>query len=259
MSEYETINAEVGNGIGVLTMNRPESLIAVNEKMAFEIQSVLKNFSRDKDVRCVAITGCGRAFSAGQDLKEISEGTSFSDLFKCRYNPTIILIAEMQKPVAALINGVAAGAGMSISLACDFEIMSESAKLVQVFSRIGLVPDSGASFFLPGLVGRSKAFELAALDGELSADEALKLGIVNCVFHDEKFLDESMKILGQFANGPTKAYSLIKKMLNHSSGASIEESLEYEVYLQEIASRTADAREGIKAFVEKRPPSFRGK
>ncbi len=259
MPEFETVRVAVENGIGRLTLNRPDSLNAFSEKMTTEIQTVLKSFSADKGVRCVAITGTGRAFSAGQDLKEISPGRSFADSLKRRYNPIIRQITGMEKPVVALINGVAAGAGMSLALACDFRIMSSGAKLIQAFVKIGLVPDSGSSFFLPRMVGYAKAFEFAALGSEVSAEEAMRLGIVNRVFPDEKFADESEKILTHFANGPTRAYSLIKKALKHSAESSLEESLEYEAYMQEIAGRTEDAREATKAFVEKRPPDFKGK
>ncbi len=257
--EFETVKAAVENGIGTLTMDRPDSLNAFNEKMTAEMQLVLRSFSADTKVRCVAITGNGRAFSAGQDLKEVSPGASFADSLKRRYNPIIMQITAMEKPVVALVNGVAAGAGMSLALACDFKVMTSSAKLIQAFVKIGLVPDSGSSYFLPRLVGYTKAFELAALGGEVSPEEALRLGIVNRVFPDEKFAEESGRILAHFASGPTKAYSLIKRMLNHSSTSSLEESLEYEAYMQEIAGRTEDAREATKAFVEKRPPSYKGK
>ena len=257
LSEFETIKIEKENGAGKLTLNRPDSLNAFNAIMADEIQTALKAFARDEKVRCVAIAGSGRAFSAGQDLKEITSETSFSDFLKHRYNPIIMLIAGMPKPVVALINGVAAGAGMSLALACDFKVMSSNAKLVQAFIKIGLIPDSGSSFFLMRSVGYSKTFELAALGGEVSSDDALRLGIVNRVFPEEKFLEESQKLLVQFANGPTKAYSLLKRALNFSS--DLDRSLEYETYLQEIASRTEDAHEGIKAFAEKRASVFKGK
>ena len=259
MPEFETVKVAVANGIGRLTMDREDSLNAFNEKMTSEIHSVLKSFSADQNIRCVAITGNGRAFSAGQDLKEVRPGTSFSESLKRRYNPIISRITGMEKPVVALVNGVAAGAGMSLALACDFKIMSSSAKLIQAFVKIGLVPDSGSSYFLPRLVGYTKAFELAALGSELSAEEALRLGVVNRIFPEEEFAKESGKILKHFANGPTKAYSLIKRMLKHSSTSSLEESLEYEAYMQEIAGRTEDAREATRAFVEKRPPSYKGK
>ena len=258
-ADFETIRTEIKDHIGKLTFNRPDSLNAFNGKMTSEIGSALKSFSGDENVRCVAITGSGRAFSAGQDLKEVSQATSFSDLLKQRYNQIIMQITGMHKPVVALINGVAAGAGMSVALACDFKIMRHDAKFIQSFVKIGLVPDSGSSFFLMRSVGYSKAFELAALGEEVSSDEALALGIVNRVFHGENFFDESQKILERFANGPTKAYSLIKKSLNFSSGAHLEKCLEYESYLQEIAGQSEDAKEGIKAFVDKRPSIFRGK
>ncbi len=256
---YETIKTEMSEGIGRLIFNRPDSLNSFNEKMTVEIQSVLKTFSKDHNVRCVAITGNGRAFSAGQDVKELGPETSFLEALKLRYNPIITLISEMPKPVIALINGVAAGAGMSVALACDFKIMNSSAKLIQAFVKIGLVPDSGSTFFLQRIVGRSKAFELAAMGNEILAEDALKLGLVNRVSDEKSFHEESQKILELFARGPTKAYSLIKKALDYSSTAPLSMSLEYEAYMQEIAGRTEDAHEGAKAFVEKRAPHFKGK
>ncbi len=259
MSEYETITVGVRNGIGRLTLNRPDSLNAFNEQMTAEMQLALKELSSAEEVRCVAIAGSGKAFSSGQDLKDLTPGKSFAESLRRRYNPIIRLVTGMEKPVVALVNGVAAGAGMSLALACDFRIMSSGAKLIQAFVRIGLVPDSGASYFLPRLVGTAKAFELAALGEEITADEALRLGIVNRVFSDEIFEEESKKVLEHFSNGPTKAYSMIKKMLKQSAVNSLEQSLEYEAYMQEIAGRTEDAREATKAFVEKRPPAFKGK
>jgi 2-(1,2-epoxy-1,2-dihydrophenyl)acetyl-CoA isomerase len=257
--DFETVQIEIKDGVGRLTLNRPESLNAFNEKATSEIQSALKNFAKDENIRCVVITGSGRAFSAGQDLKEVTPDTSFSDSLKRRYNPIIMLITGMQKPVVALINGVAAGAGMSLALACDFRIMSANAKLIQAFVKIALIPDSGSTFFLPRIIGYARAFELASLGNEISADEALRLGIINRVFPEEGFFNESQKIIEQFANGPTKAYSLMKKAMNFSCGSPLDQSLEYEAYLQEIAGRTEDAHEGVKAFREKRLPVFKGK
>ncbi len=258
-SRYETIILEVSGGIGRLTMNRPGSLNAFNEKMTDEIQSALRLLSENDEVRCVAITGQGRAFSAGQDLKEITPENSFAESLNRRYNPIIKLIVGMQKPVVALINGIAAGAGMSLALACDFRVMSSSAKLIQAFVRIGLVPDSGSTFFLPSLVGYGKAFEFAALGNDITPEEALNLGIVNLVYPDEKFEQEAGSVLQRFASGPTKSYSMIKQMLIHSLTASLDQSLDYEAYMQEIAGRTVDAKEAVRAFIEKRPPRFTGK
>lgn len=259
MREFETIKIDIGDGIGRMTLNRPDFLNAINEKMTAEMQTALKELSADRSVRCVAVTGNGKAFSSGQDVKEIPQAKSFADSLRRRYNPIIRLITGMEKPAIALVNGIASGAGMSLALSCDFRIMSSTAKLVQSFVRIGLVPDSGSSYFLPRLVGYAKAFELAALGEEISADEALRLGIVNRVFSDSKFANESEKILVRFSNGPTKAYSTMKKMLKHSAVYSLEQTLEYEAYMQEIAGRTEDAREATKAFVEKRAPAFKGK
>ncbi len=257
--DFETVTLETGSGIGRLAMNRPDSFNAFNEKMAAEFQLALKELSGDEEIRCVAITGSGRAFSAGQDLKEVQPGSSFSALVRRRYNPIIKLITGMQKPVVALVNGVAAGAGMGIALASDFRIMSSSARFIQAFIRIGLVPDSGSSFFLPRLVGYGKAFELAALGSEVSPQEALNLGIVNRVFPEEVFYQEAQKILDDFAKGPTEAYALTKRMLKRSLGSSLDQSLEYEALMQEIAGRTEDAQEAIKAFIGRRPPVFKGR
>jgi 2-(1,2-epoxy-1,2-dihydrophenyl)acetyl-CoA isomerase len=259
MPQFETVLAAAENGIGKLTLNRPDSLNAFNEKMTAEMQAVLKSFAADESVRCVAITGSGRAFSAGQDLKEVGPGRSFGDSLRRRYNPIIRLVTGMEKPVVALVNGVAAGAGMSLALACDFKVMSAGARMIQAFVKVGLVPDCGSSYFLPRLVGYTKAYELAALGSDITAEEALGLGIVNRVFPDGTFAEESEKILRHFAGGPTRAYSLIKRMLKHSAAASLEQSLEYEAYMQEIAGQTEDAREATKAFVEKRAPVYRGK
>ncbi len=258
MRDFETISVEIGEGIGRLTMNRPDSLNALNDKMTTDIQIALKELSADRSVRCVSITGSGRAFSSGQDLKEASQLKSFADSLRKRYHPIIKLVTGMEKPVIALVNGVAAGAGMSLALSCDYRIMTSSSKLIQAFVRIGLVPDSGSTFFLPRFVGYAKAFELAALGEEISSEEALRLGIVNRVFPDNKFVAESEKILARFASGPTKAYSTIKKMLRHSAVYSLEQTLEYEAYMQEISGRTEDAKEATQAFIEKRPPVFRG-
>jgi len=259
MYEFETIKAEIKEGVGKLTLNRPESLNAFNEKMTSEVQSALSNFARDENIRCAVITGNGRAFSAGQDLKEVESDTSFSDSLTRRYNPIIVLISRMQKPVVALINGVAAGAGMSLALACDFKIMSSTAKLLQAFIRVGLIPDSGSTFFLSRSIGYSRAFELASLGNELCADEALKLGIVNRVFSQEEFKEGSEEIIQRLVKGPTKAYSLLKKAMNFALDHDLESTLEYEAYLQEIAGRTEDVNEGVKAFTEKRLPVFKGR
>lgn len=259
MLEFETIQYAVGNGIGRLTLNRPDSLNAFNDKMAAEMYTALKELSADRSARCVAITATGKSFCSGRDLKELSPGKSYAELLRHRYNPIIRIITGMEKPVVALIGGSAAGAGMSLALACDFRVMSASARLRQDFIDVGLVPDSGSSYFLPRIVGYAKAFELAAFGEEITAEEALKLGIVNRVLPDNKFDEESGKILRRFSDGPTKAYSFMKKMLKHSAVYSLEQTLEYEAYMQEIAGRTEDAREATDAVVQKQTPTFKGR
>ncbi len=259
MDDYRTIKVVSEAGGATLFLSRPQFLNAIDEEMGSELQTALKLLSHDEKVRCVAITGEGQAFPAGQDVKEIREGTSFGELVRKRYNPVIKLMIQMEKPVVAVVNGIAAGAGTTLALACDFRIMSSSAKLIQAFVRIGLVPDSGSSYFLPRMVGYARASDLAALGDEISSEEAMRLGLVNRVFAAEKLADESRKLLDRFSKGPAKAYALMKRSLNHCSTASLEESLDYEAYMREIAGRTANAREGIKAFVGKRAPSFDGK
>lgn len=259
MLEFETIKFAVSEGIGRLTLNRPESMNTFNDKMAAEMYTALKELSADRSVRCAAITGIGNSFCSGRDLKELSHGKSFAELLRHRYNPIIRIITGMEKPVVALVCGTAAGAGMSLALACDFRIMTASSRLRQDFIDAGLVPDSGSSYFLPRIIGYAKAFELAALGEEITAHEALRLGIVNKVFADSKFDEESEKILERLSNGPTKAYSFLKKMLKHSAVYSLEQTLEYEAYMQEIAGLTEDAREATEALVQKRAPTFKGR
>ncbi len=259
MLEFETVGLAVADGIGRLTLNRPESLNAFNDKMAAEMYTALKELSADRSVRCVAITGNGRSFCLGRDLTELTPGKSFAELLRHRYNPIIRIITGMEKPAVALVNGDASGAGMSLALACDFRIMAASARLTQDFIKVGLVPDSGSSYFLPRLVGYAKAFELSALGEEITAGAALNLGIINRVFPDSKFEEESGKILRRLSDGPTKAFSFMKKMLKISAVYSLEQTLEYEAYMQEIAGRTEDARDATEAAVQKRTPTFKGK
>lgn len=259
MLKFETIELDIGNGIGRLTLNRPESLNAFNDKMAAEMYAALKELSADRSVRCVAVTGKGISFCSGRDISEPPPGKSYAELLRQRYNPIIRIITGMEKPAVALINGNASGAGMSLALACDFRVMAASARLTQDFIRGGLVPDSGSSYFLPRLVGHAKAFEMSALGEEITSDAALKLGIINCVFTDDNFKEESAKILKRLSDGPTKAYSFMKKMLMVSAVYSLEQTLEYEAYMQEIAGRTEDAREATEAFAQKRSPTFKGR
>lgn len=245
-------------GVLTLTLNRPEALNAFTHEMLRELGIALRDAAKDPAVRVVVITGAGRGFSPGQDLNELEDGeTSFRAVLG-NYNPVIRGIAELEKPVIAAVNGPAAGAGFALALACDLRIASEAAVFLTSFSRIGLTADSGMSYFLPRLVGWGKAFELLALSPRLTAQEALALGLVSRVVPAERFAAEVEALAFQLAEGPTKAYGLIKRALRKAATATLDEVLEYEAYLQEIAGHTRDYREGVAAFKEKRPPVFTG-
>jgi 2-(1,2-epoxy-1,2-dihydrophenyl)acetyl-CoA isomerase len=256
---YETILYEVADGIGTLTLNRPDVLNAFNKQMTDELQDALKAADRDKAVRVLVLTGAGRAFSSGEDLKARQGGNAtFGDTLRTRYNPIISRMRTMEKPIIGAINGTAAGAGMSVALACDLRIASDKAKFIEVFVRVGLVPDSGSSFFLPWLVGIGKAMELCLLGDDCPADEALRLGLVNRVVPADELAAATHELATRLAQGPTKAYGLIKRQLNRALSADLETMLDYEVYGQETAGRTADHAEALAAFVEKRPAVFKG-
>ena len=212
-------------------------------------------------MRVVVLTGAGKAFCSGQDLKAepASKKRSFMDSLHKRYNPIIRAMRTLPKPIICRLNGVAAGAGCSLALACDMIIASEEATLVQIFINIGLVPDSGASYFLPRSVGLAKAFELCAMGHKVKAADALMLGLVNKVVPGNQLDLIVRECTDYFAKAPTGAIGIIKKMLNKSATASLDEMLDYEAYCQEIAGATQDHQEGVKAFLEKRKPVFSGK
>jgi 2-(1,2-epoxy-1,2-dihydrophenyl)acetyl-CoA isomerase len=261
MASYKFLLFEKENGIATVTLNRPEVYNALNDEITFELQDAFRETGKDDSIRVVILTGQGKAFCAGQDLKASSsvEKRSFMDSLHKRYNPLIRVMRGLPKPVICRLNGVAAGAGCSIALACDMIIAAENATLIEVFINIGLVPDSGSSFFLPRLTGMAKAFELCTMGSRIKADEAVKLGLINrCVPEDQ--LDSVVKEHADyFSNAPTKAIGLIKKMLNKSAHATLDEMLDYEAYCQEIAGSSSDYREGVAAFIEKRKPRFTGK
>ena len=259
--EFSFLKFEITDGIATLCLNRPEVYNALNDELTFEIQDALKQCSKDDQVRVVVLTGEGKAFCSGQDLKASSvvENKSFSDSLHKRYNPIIKLMRNMPKPIVCRLNGVAAGAGCSLALACDFIIAAEEATLIEVFINIGLVPDSGSSLFLPRLVGYTKAFELATLGSKLKASEAFDLGILNKVVPLTDLDSATNEIAVHYSKAPTKAIGLIKKMLEKAYTSDISEALDYEAYCQEIAGRSDDYREGVAAFLEKRKPNFTGK
>ncbi|HEY9048735.1 MAG TPA: enoyl-CoA hydratase-related protein [Ohtaekwangia sp.] len=258
---YTCITYTVSDGVATITLNRPVVYNALNDEITYELQDALKAVAKDDAVRVVVLTGAGKAFCSGQDLKAAAgtEKRSFIDSLHKRYNPIIRAMRNLPKPIVGRLNGVAAGAGCSLALACDILVASEEATLIEVFVNIGLVPDSGSSYFLPRLVGMAKAFELCSMGSKVKASEALQLGLVNKVAPADQ-LDAAVKIYTDyFAMAPTKSIGLIKKMLQKASTASLDEMLEYEAYCQEIAGNTEDYREGVNAFLEKRKPSFKGK
>ena len=257
---YETIIYEKANGLATITLNRPQSLNAFVPQMNQEALETLKECERDKEVRCVMITGAGRAFCAGQDLKGRTPGQkgSLGASLREKYNPMIRQIRRMDKIVIAAVNGVAAGAGCNLALACDLRVASEEAKFIQSFVRVGLAPDSGGSFILPRMVGLSKAMELLLLGDTVDAQEAKRIGLVARVFPSTEFSGSAKEIGARVAKAPS-GIGLIKRALNHANLPNLEADLEYEAYMQEIAGRTSDYDEGVRAFLEKRAPVFAGK
>lgn len=257
---YTSLLWQVHHGVGTITLNRPEVYNAFNDALSYELQDALKQAAKDNKVRAVVLTGAGKAFCSGQDLKAASEAgiRSLGDSLHKRYNPIIKAIRDMPKPVICQLNGVAAGAGCSLALACDVIIASESATLIEVFINIALVLDSGSSYFLPRTIGYHRAFELATKATKLSATDARALGLINKVVPPEALADVVATEAKFYANAPTKAIALLKKMLTKGMTENLEAVLEYEAYCQEIAGHSRDNAEGIKAFLEKRNPVFTG-
>ncbi|MCB0489260.1 MAG: enoyl-CoA hydratase/isomerase family protein [Cyclobacteriaceae bacterium] len=259
--DFKFIKYELGNGIVTITLNRPEVYNALNDAITYELQDAFKQVARDSEARVVVLTGEGKAFCSGQDLKAVSgsEKRSFLQSLHKRYNPLITQMQALPKPIICRLNGVAAGAGCSIALACDLIIAAEEATLIEVFINIGLVPDSGSSYFLPRIVGRAKAFEMCTMGSRIKGKEAEALGLVNKAVPADQLDAAVAEYANYYAGAPTKAIGLIKKMLNRSTSSSLEEMLDYEAYCQEIAGSSADYKEGVAAFLEKRKPAFQGK
>ncbi len=250
---------EIKNEIGFITLNRPEKLNSFNREMALLMQEKL-DACISNEVRCVFITGAGKAFSAGQDLAEVVDpnGPGMNRILSEHFNPIISRIQKLDKPVVAAVNGVAAGAGANIALCCDIVIASESASFIQAFSKIGLIPDSGGTFFLPRLIGWQKASAIMMLGDKIPASEAERMGMIYKYFSDESFKDESLKIASTLASMPTKGLAYTKKALLWSSSHTLVEQLMNEDKLQQRAASTKDYAEGVSAFLEKRLPNFKG-
>ncbi len=256
---FETIHYDVRDGVAWLTLNRPDKLNAFTARMNREIKEAVKTASRDEEVRTIVITGAGRAFCSGQDLSEVDETMDHGDILRTHYGPMVKEMRRCEKPIVAAVNGVAAGAGFSLALACDFRLVSENASFVNAFIHVGLIPDSGNLYFLTKLVGEAKAAELAMLGEKVPAERAVELGLANRVFSAEAFTDEVHIFAARLATMPTKAMGLIKRSLKDASTLSFDEYLEREAQGQRIAGLTADHREGVDAFMQKRKPVFQGK
>ncbi len=261
MPAYETIIYEFNAGVLTITMNRPDSYNAFNEQMKRDLSDAFKEAEKDKAVRCIVLRGAGaKAFSSGQDLKE-HQGSSRSlkDSLDKSYNPLIRKIRTIEKPVIAMINGVAAGAGCSLALACDMRVMSSDTYMMQAFVNIGLVPDSGAHWFLPRYAGMTRAFEYAATGRKIPADECLQVGLVNRVATPAEIEPVTTELARSLAQAPTKAIGLMKRTFNKSLHSDLDSLLDYEAYIQQIASKTDDHKEGVQSFMEKRKPQFKGR
>ncbi len=257
---YSTVLYSISTNVLTISFNRPESYNAANEQMKKELFDAFKQAEKDPEVKCIVLRGVGeKAFCSGQDLKEYQEAkSSMKEMLEKGYNPIIKQMRTMEKPIIGMINGVAAGAGFSFALACDMRIMSDKAKLIQAFVRIGLVADSGSHWFLPRLVGTAKAFEYAATGKDINAIEAKEVGLVNYVVHQAELEKFTYEVANKLANGATKAIGIIKRTLNKSLTMTFDELLTYEAMMQEIAAQSADHKEGVSAFVEKRTPKFTG-
>ena len=257
-----SILIKIENQVAYITLNRPDVFNSFNREMAFSLQSILDDCEHNNGVRSIVITGNGKAFCAGQDLKEVTNpelNPGFKKILEEHYNPIITRIRAINKPVIAAVNGVAAGAGANIALSCDLVVASNKASFIQAFSKIGLIPDSGGTFFLPRLIGFQKATALMMLGDKVTAEEAEELGMIFKVISSESFNEEVEKLAVKLANMPTKALGLIKELLNKSITNTLEQQLELEGKLQIEAALSEDYTEGVNAFMEKRKPIFKGK
>ncbi len=256
----QTILANQTETVLTLKLNRPKAFNSFTIPMSKRLQEELKKAADNPSVRAIVITGEGKAFCAGQDLKEATQvnGPSIGEIVEQTYNPLITRIRDIEKPIIASVNGVAAGAGANIALACDIILAAESASFIQAFSSIGLVPDSGGTFFLPRLIGRQRAAAQFFLGDKISAQQAQEMGMIYKAVADAVLISETQLLAQKLAQRPTKAIGLTKRLMNCTMTNSLEEQLEEEKRLQEMAGKTHDNKEGIQAFLEKRKPFFLG-
>jgi len=260
MAAMDTLRIDDDGAARTITLNRPDDLNAINDELTFELQDALKAVRKDR-VRCLVLTGAGRAFCAGQDLKSVQDRSGpfdFAEALRTRYNPVVSGLAALEIPVIAAINGVAAGAGWSLALACDLRIAVSTAKFVSAFGKIGLVPDSGMTQTLPRLVGMARALEIAWLGDPIPAKTALEWGLVNKVVEPDALAETTRTWARTLATGPTKGIGLTKRAMSAAWNNPLDQQLDYEAQLQGIAGQTRDYREGVQAFMDKRTPEFLG-
>lgn len=255
----EHILFSIENNVAKITLNRPKVFNSFTMPMATEMLECLDECQKNEAVRAIYLTGNGKAFCAGQDLEEAVSGPNIRAIVKHTYDPIVKKIRAIEKPFVCAVNGVAAGAGANIALACDIAIASANASFIQAFSKIGLIPDSAGTFFLPRIIGMQKATALMMLGSKVSAEEAERIGMIYKVVDHESFEEEAMKVATRLASMPTVGLGLTKRLLNHSFTNSLHEQLAMEEELQYVAAESEDHKEGIRAFLEKRKPVFTGK
>jgi 2-(1,2-epoxy-1,2-dihydrophenyl)acetyl-CoA isomerase len=255
---FETIRYDVSDGVAWVYLNRPNKLNAFIAQMNREINDSVKKASFDDDVRCIVITGEGRAFCSGQDLSEVDENMDHGQVLREHYGPMIKQIRNCEKPIIAAVNGVAAGAGFSLALACDFRLVSEKASFINAFIHVGLIPDSGNLYYLSQLVGLAKAAELAILGEKVSAEDAVTMGLATRKIPMDTWNEDVSEFAARLAAMPTKAIGIIKRSLKATTSMSFDDYLEQEAQGQRLAGLTIDHREGVTAFMEKRKPVYSG-
>lgn len=262
--DFQFISFDISEGIATITLRRPEVLNSFNERMAMELQEAIRKCAIHDEVRAVVLTGEGRGFCAGQDLSEVLKSEAnpdpkgIAEIVREHYNPIVLGIRDLEKPVICAVNGVAAGAGANLALCCDFVFAANTVNFVQAFSKIGLVPDTGGTFFLPRLVGIAQATRMMYLGEKVSADEALRLGMIYAVSEPESLMNDAKAFALKLAQEPTKAFGYTKALLNASYNNSLDAQLELEAKYQEMAGDTADHKEGVNAFLQKRKPEYKG-